>query len=69
MALNNIFSIFLPKDKIFYNLFEQTGKNVADIGKKLKEFVNETDPIKRARIHTEMEDLEHRNDEVTHQIF
>ena len=69
MALNNIFSIFLPKDKIFHNLFEQTGKNVADIGKKLKEFVNETDPIKRARIHTEMEDLEHRNDEVTHQIF
>ena len=69
MALNNIFSIFLPKDKVFYSLFEQTGKNVAEIGKKLKEFVNETDSIKRARIHTEMEDLEHRNDEVTHQIF
>jgi uncharacterized protein len=69
MALNNLFSVFLPKDKVFYNLFEQTGRNVSDIGEKLKEFVNEVDPIKRARIHTEMEDLEHRNDEVTHQIF
>jgi hypothetical protein len=69
MAINNILSIFLPKDKIFYNLFEQTAENVTLMGKLLKDFVYEPDPAKRLQLSKDIEDLEHKNDEVTHNIF
>ena len=69
MALNNIFSIFLPKDKIFYTLFEQAASNISLMGHELKAYVYETDPEKRFLIFQELENLEHKNDEVTHQIF
>jgi uncharacterized protein len=69
MAINNILSIFLPKDKIFYNLFEQTAENVTLMGKLLKDYVYESDPAKRLQLSKDIEDLEHKNDEVTHNIF
>lgn len=69
MALNNILSIFLPKDKVFYTLFEKTAENVSEMGKKFKAFVYETDSNLRFQISKEIEELEHKNDEVTHQIF
>lgn len=69
MALNNILSFFLPKDRIFFSLFEQTATNVAHMGAKFKEFVFEADPAIRFQISKEIEDYEHKNDEVTHQIF
>ena len=69
MALNNILSIFLPKDKIFYNLFEQAASNISLMGHELKSYVYETNPEKRFLIFQELESLEHKNDEVTHQIF
>ena len=69
MAINNIFSIFLPKDKIFYTLFEQAATNIALMGNEFKMYVHETNPEKRFLIYQELENLEHKNDEVTHQIF
>ncbi len=69
MALNTILSIFLPKDKVFYNLFEQTARNISTMGLRFKDFVYEDDGNKRHMISKEIEDLEHKNDEITHQIF
>ena len=69
MAINTILSIFLPKDKVFYNLFEQTAENVTLMGKLLKDFVYEADPAKRLQLSKDIEDLEHKNDEITHNIF
>jgi predicted phosphate transport protein (TIGR00153 family) len=69
MALNNLLSIFLPKDQVFYNLFEETAKNIAEMGLKFKEFVYEPEEQKRSIINKQIEDLEHKNDEITHQIF
>lgn len=69
MALNNFMKLFLPKDKIFYTLFESVADNLEVMGKKLKEIVAETDYDKRAAIIKQVEDLEHKNDEVTHRIF
>ena len=69
MALNNILSIFLPKDKVFYSLFEKTAVNISTMGKRFKDFVYEVDADKRLIISKEIEDLEHKNDEITHQIF
>jgi uncharacterized protein len=69
MAINNILSIFLPKDRVFFGLFEQVATNVTAMGKLLQEFVYESDEDKRLNISKSIEDFEHQNDELTHQIF
>lgn len=69
MGLNSIMKIFMPKDKIFYSLFEQVAMTVAQMGKVLKEVVSEPDADKRAALNLKLEDLEHVNDDYTHKIF
>jgi predicted phosphate transport protein (TIGR00153 family) len=64
-----ILSYFLPKDKVFYNLFEEASDNLQDIAKKLVQVVNEPEFNKRGVLIKEMENIEHKNDEVTHKIF
>ena len=65
----NILKFFLPKDRVFYSLFEQVSQNLESIAGKLVKCVHESDFNKRAVIIKEMEDLEHQNDELTHEIF
>lgn len=69
MGLNSIMKIFVPKNKIFYELFESVAGNVAKMGNKLRELVSEPDFDKRAVIINQVEDLEHANDELTHRVF
>ncbi len=69
MGLGSIMKIFIPKDKIFYTLFEEVADNVSKMGKTLKEVVTEPDFDKRAAVISKVEDLEHQNDELTHRIF
>jgi len=69
MAFNSILKIFLPKDKIFFQLFENVSETVFQMGAKLVEVVHEKDFGKRAILIKEIEDLEHVNDDFTHRIF
>ena len=64
-----ILKFFLPKDKVFYTLFENASENLELLSKLLVKVVNEPDFGKRNVLIKEMEDLEHANDEVTHTIF
>lgn len=59
----------MPKNKIFYELFEDVASKVHEMGIKLKEMVNEPDFDKRSSISSQIEDLEHKNDDNTHKIF
>ena len=69
MAFNTILKIFLPKDRVFYQLFESVVEELVKMGNKLKEVVNEPDFEKRGRLIKEIEEMEHVNDEYTHRIF
>ncbi len=69
MSINNIIRIFLPKDKIFYDIFENIAANLKEMGSIFKKAMNETDQGKRANLLASIEDGEHKNDEFTHQIF
>ena len=69
MALNSIMKIFMPKDKIFYSLFEEVADGVAKMGKLLKNMVREPDAEKRASLASLVEDQEHVNDDLTHKVF
>ncbi|MFD2743276.1 MULTISPECIES: DUF47 domain-containing protein [Sphingobacterium] len=68
MALGNIFNFFVPKDKKFFPLFEQAGSNLIEMAKVLNESVNTTDSQLRKTLTKKIEDLEHRGDDITHQI-
>src|SRR6476659_4358169 len=69
MAFNSILKIFLPKDKIFFQLFENVSETVILMAAKLKEVVHEKEFEKRTILIREIEDLEHVNDDYTHKIF
>jgi predicted phosphate transport protein (TIGR00153 family) len=69
MASNSFFKIFLPKDRIFYTLFENVADTVHKMGLTLQEMVYETDEDKRATILAHIENMEHKNDDATHTIF
>lgn len=59
----------MPKNRVFFELFEKVADNVAKMGTILKNIVAEPDFDKRASLITQAEDLEHANDELTHSIF
>ncbi len=69
MALQSFLKIFMPKNKIFYELFEKVANNVAKMGSVLKAVVGESDFDKRAILISQLEDLEHANDDLTHNLF
>ncbi len=69
MGLNTIGSFFMPKNKIFYELFEQVADTVVEMAGVLKKIVAEPDRDKRAPLIKYVEDLEHKNDDHTHRLF
>ena len=69
MAGNSILKFFIPKDKVFFQLFESVAESVTQMAEKLKEVVQEKEFSKREILIKEIEDLEHINDEYTHRIF
>jgi len=69
MALNSFLKIFMPKNKVFYELFEKVADNAAKMGSLLRVIVAEPDFDKRASLIAQVEDLEHANDELTHSVF
>jgi len=54
---------------VFYQLFEVVAEELVKMGVALKEVVNEPDFEKRAALIKKIEDMEHVNDDHTHQIF
>ncbi len=67
--MNSILQYFVPKDRVFFPLFEQASANLIQLGEKLKEAVNTADETKRSELYKDIENLEHKGDEITHQIY
>lgn len=65
----NLMKFFTPKDKVFYSLFEEVAETVSKMGTVLKSVVNEPDFDKRSMLISQLESLEHKNDDLTHKIF
>jgi len=69
MAINTFFKMFLPKDRVFFTLFENMAEVVGKMAAQLQLMVNESDEDKRAEISAIIENLEHKNDDFTHNVF
>ncbi len=65
----NLMKFFTPKDKVFYSLFEEVAETVSKMGTVLKAVVNEPDFDKRSALISQLESLEHKNDDLTHKVF
>lgn len=68
-SLNSIFQYFVPKDRNFFPLFEQATANLSKMGEAVVEAVNCANIEERNIKIKAIEELEHRGDEITHQIF
>jgi uncharacterized protein len=68
-AINSIMKIFLPKDRIFYQLFREVSETSLEMAILLKKMVVEPSFEERGKIVSQIEDLEHKNDDLTHKIF
>ena len=68
-VINSFMKFFLPKDRIFYQLFEEVSITSLEMSVLLKKMVNEREFDVRAEIIRQIEDLEHKNDDLTHKIF
>lgn len=70
MSLNSIFQYFVPKDKkIFFPLFEQAANNVVIMSNILVDAVTTADSVTREELFKQIDKLENRGDELTHQIY
>ncbi|RAJ04140.1 hypothetical protein LX64_03018 [Chitinophaga skermanii] len=68
-GFNSIVKLFMPKDRVFYSLFEDVAANLVEMGKVLNELVNTNDASTRKDKVNLIERLEHKNDDLTHRIF
>ncbi|HEY8780946.1 MAG TPA: DUF47 family protein [Mucilaginibacter sp.] len=70
MSLNSIFQYFVPKDKkIFFPLFEQAASNAVMMASILVDTVNSDNPAAREDMIRQIDKLENKGDEITHQIY
>lgn len=69
MAFNSIFSFLVPKNVLFYDLFEKSAKNLVDISAVFTEYITSRESDKRFDILKKINDLEHVGDNITHDIF
>jgi len=69
MSLNSILQYFVPRAKtVFSLLFEQAACNVVVMAQILVEAVNSTDPVIRETLFKQIDKLENKGDEITHQV-
>ena len=68
-GINSIFSIFTPKNKIFYDYFEKMADQLNEMAGKFAIMVHEPTFEGREKLLVSLENLEHSCDDTTHIIF
>ena len=69
MAFASVLKFFLPKDRVFYSLFEEVAGTLVQMGDVFQKAMQQQDLSKRDEILRTLEDYEHKNDEITHRLF
>ncbi len=68
MGIGNIFKAFQPKDKVFFVLFEKVAQTLVEMSHTFHEGIKEFDQNDNTLMQ-KISDFEHKNDDLTHQIF
>ncbi|HLP13094.1 MAG TPA: DUF47 family protein [Flavobacteriales bacterium] len=65
----NIFNLLAPKERKFFPMFEKASANLVEAAKVLNELANTPAGERRTELIRKIEDLEHKGDDITHDIF
>jgi predicted phosphate transport protein (TIGR00153 family) len=68
-GINSIFAVLSPKNKKFYDYFEQMVDKLNEMANKFVEMVHESSAEKRGKLLRDLENLEHSCDDTTHTLF
>lgn len=68
-GFNSFVKLFVPKDRVFYSLFEDVAATLVEMATVLVELVETKDPSVRKDKVNLIERLEHKNDDLTHRIL
>lgn len=68
MGIGNIFKVFQPKDKVFFVLFDKVADNLVEMSDFFHEGILDFD-LNDDTFIQKISDFEHKNDDLTHQIF
>ncbi|MGZ3867284.1 MAG: DUF47 domain-containing protein [Bacteroidia bacterium] len=69
MSANSIFQFLVPKDKKFFPLFEKDAANLLQMSEILVKLVKTENHTERSIFLRQLEELEHKGDEITHELF
>ncbi|MFI5135198.1 MAG: DUF47 domain-containing protein, partial [Chitinophagales bacterium] len=69
MTLNQIINFVIPHDKMFYPLFEKAAENLRTTADNLYLAVTAVSPDQRIEHMRMVEKLEHKGDEIAHEVF
>lgn len=69
MSIDRVLRIFQPRDRTFFPLFEKAANNIVDIADLLTKVVQENDQQKREVLIREIENIEHKGDDITHEVL
>ena len=69
MSFDSVLKFFLPKDRVFYSLFEEVATTLVQMGDVFKNALQQSDLSQRDQMLRTLEDYEHKNDETTHRLF
>ncbi|PUZ28954.1 DUF47 domain-containing protein [Chitinophaga parva] len=68
-GFNSFVKLFVPKDRVFYSLFEDVAATLVEMATVLVELVETKDASVRKDKVNLIERLEHKNDDLTHRIL
>ncbi len=69
MSISSFFHSFSSRNKVFYNIFEEMVENIIKMNELFEQAISEMDIAKRTSIVKTIKDFEHKNDQLTHQVF
>jgi len=69
MSFSNFLRSFSAKNNVFYDLFEKSVENLIEMNKLFVEAINCMDMNQRQEIVKKIKDYEHKNDDLTHNVF
>jgi predicted phosphate transport protein (TIGR00153 family) len=69
MKISSLFSFMVPKNGLFFDLFAEDTANLVEQAKKFNQLFTATDKNEITNLIRDIRDLEHKGDEMTHNIF
>jgi uncharacterized protein len=69
MGLSSIFQVIVPKQKVFFELFDKGAENLVHSAEHLKKLMSTTDQYEKESLIVQIKECETTGDNITHRIY